>query len=477
MPIGLSHDDFFTAYYDEACRIADITIARVKQNRPIHKSIDVDLIKDEAVLAGLEKTYEKYDPEHESGAKIKTLLNTVVRNGVLTELGKEFTRARRDGWIAPAPKKPKPEEEHDHPELGQGFIPGISLRQSKDGRPSEAHGYMENIGWRERKDNLCRIAQKCLKWLPHDDRIIIKRLMEGESTYVQRSLEDLGMENTHSNANWVYQRKYKALKEMARLIKRERPDYRDILIELDGGDSNKRHISDNKESLTLQIQPQRIKASHEDHYDYRKVATQLVDYILSSLNAEATQSAKSGPLELFLPGEELSRLEELGVIEKKQAEKGDSDSFGGLNRAREWLSRCDCAILSGWREGNTRKVNDENNRTILNTLKEKGYGLCRCRGYYPEHGKTFSIENSFFTFDRNHSGKDFFESVRTLAEKFDQDSFLFIEANGGKRFLYGTNDDFGKGKKEYLGALHVGAKENECFTRFGNQEMVFKDRD
>lgn len=476
MPIGLSHDDFITVYYAEACSIADKTIGWVvKRQGSIHKSIDVELVKAKGVLDGLEKTYKNYDPEHESGARIKTLLNKVVRNSVLTELGKETTRARRDGWIAPAPKKRDPEEERRNPERGQGFIPGIRLRQSADG-PFEAHEYMESIGWAERKEDLIHIATKCLKWLPKHDRIIIEFYFEDKSTYVERSLEELEMENNHDNASWVYQRRDKAIKAIQRFFKKEEPNYRDISID-PFGDSNRLLLHSDNVSLTLSNQPERIKASREDHYDYRKVATQLVDFILSSLNTETTQSAASRPLELFLPGEDLSRLEELGIIEKKQTEKGDSDSFGGLNRAREWLSRCDCAILSGWREGNTRKVNDENNRTILNTLKEKGYGLCRCRGYYPEHGKTFSIENSFFTFDRNHSGKDFFESVRSLAEQFDQDSFLYIEANGGKRFLYGTNDDFGKGKKEYLGALHVGAKENECFTRFGNQEMVFKDRD
>ena len=158
MPIALSRNDFITQYYAEACTIADKTIGWVvKQQGSIHKSIDVELVKAKGVLDGLEKTYKNYDPEHESGARIKTLLNKVVRNSVLTELGKETTRARRDGWIAPAPKKRDPEEERRHPERGQGFIPGIRLRQSADG-PFEAHGYMENIGWRERKDDLCRIA-------------------------------------------------------------------------------------------------------------------------------------------------------------------------------------------------------------------------------------------------------------------------------------------------------------------------------
>lgn len=476
MPIALSRNDFITKYYAEACTIADKTIGWVvKQYGPIPKSIDVELVKDNGVLDGLEKTYKNYDPERESGASIKTFLNKVVRNSVLTELGKEKTRARRDGRIAPPPKKPKPEGEHEHPELGQGFIPGISLRQSKDGRPSEAHGYMENIGWRERKDDLCRIAHKCLKWLPDHDRIIILWYLEDKSTYVERSLEELGMENTRSNANWVYQRRDKALKAITKFFKKEKPDYRDISIE-PYVDSNRLHISD-KDSITLQIQPQRIKASREDHYDYRKVATQLVDFYLSSLYAETTQSAASRPLELFLPGDELSRLEEQNIIEKESSQKGTSDSFGGLNRSLSWLARCDCAILSGWRKENTRKVNDENNKTILNSLREKGYGLCRCRGYYPESGNTIDVENSFFTFDRNHSGKDFFESVRSLAEMFNQDSFLFIEAEGGKRFLYGTNDYFGKGKREYLGALHIGAMESECFTKFGNKKMVFRKDD
>ena len=183
------------------------------------------------------------------------------------------------------------------------------------------------------------------------------------------------------------------------------------------------------------------------------------------------------PFELLLPGDELSKLEELVIIEKEQVKKGPSDSFGGLSRALSWLSKCDCAILTGWRKENLRRDNDENNRAIVRTLREKGYGLCRCRGYYPESGRTIDVENSFFVFDHNHTGNDFFESIKSLAERFNQDSFLFIEADGGKRFLYGTNDYFGRGKIEYLGSLHIGAMESECFTRFGNKEMVFRGKD
>ena len=183
------------------------------------------------------------------------------------------------------------------------------------------------------------------------------------------------------------------------------------------------------------------------------------------------------PFEIYLPREIINKLEESNCLVKGQTKQVPADAFGGLNRTLSWINKCNCALLSGWRKDNQRKVNDENNRTILQVLRDKGYGVCRCRGYYPESGNKINVENSFFVIDLKHTGEEFFECVKTLAMSFNQNCFLFIEENGRKRFLYGTNDYFGNGRKEPLGPLHIGAMEGECFTKFGNKEMVFRSDD
>jgi hypothetical protein len=180
-------------------------------------------------------------------------------------------------------------------------------------------------------------------------------------------------------------------------------------------------------------------------------------------------------LEIYLPTEDFVRLERFHAIEQVQAPSNDfSNSFGGLNRVLSWMTKCNCAILSGWRRENTREMNDENNSIIASALREFGYGVSRCRGYYPEGNKTVSTENSFFVFDYNNTGPVFFNRIKTLSTQFEQDSFLFIEAGPGKRpYLYGTNDFFGIGRKEYLGPLHIGSFQDKSHTQIGNKEISF----
>lgn len=182
-------------------------------------------------------------------------------------------------------------------------------------------------------------------------------------------------------------------------------------------------------------------------------------------------------LEIYLPSEDFDRLERFHAIEQVQApSKEASNSFGGLNRALSWMTKCNCAILTGWRRANTRVINDENNRIIVDTLRNFGYGVCKCRGCYPEGDQTISTENSFFVFDYYGTGPVFFERIKTLATQFEQDCFLFIEAGPEKRpYLYGTNDFFGVGRKEYLGQLHLGAFNSESVTKFGRKEITFRE--
>ena len=180
-------------------------------------------------------------------------------------------------------------------------------------------------------------------------------------------------------------------------------------------------------------------------------------------------------LEIYLPSEDFDRLERFHAIEHVQTSSSESpNSFGGLNRALSWMTKCNCAILSGWRKSNNREANDENNRTILNALRKFGYGVCKCRGCYPEGNLTVSTENSFFVFDYNGTGTIFFDRIKALSTQFEQDCFLFIEAGPGTRpYLYGTNVFFGIGRKEYLGPLHLGVFGKESFTKIGKKEISF----
>ena len=287
MPIPPSLDEFFDTYYEKAWDIADTTIAMtVKQNGPLHITIDEDSVKAAGVEAGLKKTYESSNPEHSSGAKITTLLGTVVRNCVLSELGKATTESKRAHLVQPAPKKKKlsKEEEQKYQHRDKGIIPGVRQNQTSDG-PFEAHEYMESYGWAERKEDLIHLVTKFLRRLPDHDRIIINFWLDNEKTYVQRSLEELGKEKTPRNANWVYQRKDKAIKALRGFFGGEKPDYRDIPLDLGGSDSNGLAISSQNASIHLQSAPLAL----DTNYDYRKVSTQLIEKLLPSLDIDTAQ--------------------------------------------------------------------------------------------------------------------------------------------------------------------------------------------
>lgn len=183
---------------------------------------------------------------------------------------------------------------------------------------------------------------------------------------------------------------------------------------------------------------------------------------------------KKKVVELRIPEDVFERMEQHEFLSQEVAAGTGENAFGGLNRALSWLVKCDCAILSGWRGGNTRKVNDENNRTIWQTLHGFGYGVCKCRGCYPEAGKSVSTENSFFVFDPTHSGSPFFERIKELSERFDQDCFLYKEAGEKKAYLFGTNEDFGMGRRALAGELHLRSLPAENFTRIGSGSITFR---
>ncbi len=178
---------------------------------------------------------------------------------------------------------------------------------------------------------------------------------------------------------------------------------------------------------------------------------------------------------IYLPEEKIGELEEFNVIEQGETPKRPGNSFSGITRITYWMSKCNCAIISGWRNGvNTRKVNNENNKEIERRLREAGYGVCKCCGCYAEVGKAVSRENSIFTFDCNKTGEKFFNLVKELSEEFGQDSFLYKKAGeDSNAYLYGTNDDFGRGKQEELGPLHIESFTSTCFTSFGSKKVAF----
>ena len=274
MPVLMPHDEFMRTYYEKAWTIAEVTIASiVKKNGPINPAIDIESVKATGTINGLQRTYENFDIGHNSHAKEKTLLATVVRNCVISELEKATTAAIHAGLMKPRASKKKMTREEEDQELERAcrIFAGVGQRANPSG-PVESHDYQETEGWRERKEEILDRLVRQMKRLPVNDQIILNHWSENEKTYVEKSLAELGMENTPTNANWVYGRKNKALKALAKMMGGEKPDYRDIYLPSAGYNTNIAVYSDRNE---LRRHQYAAKAMVMRNIAYKKTVSQL----------------------------------------------------------------------------------------------------------------------------------------------------------------------------------------------------------
>jgi hypothetical protein len=274
MPALMSHDVFMTTYYEYACKIADITIASiVKKNGAINPAIDVESIKASGAISGLERTYINFDPQHKSGADVKPFLSTVVRNCVISELEKATTAAIHAGLMKPRASKRQMTKEEEEQDLERTcrIIACTSQRSNIIG-PIEGHVYQETEGWQERKEEILNRLAKFMLRLPVYDQVILSLWAEDEKTYVEKSLEELGIEHTPATANWVYGRKNKALKALAKMMGGKKPDYRDIYLPSAGRNTNSAMYTDRNE---LRRHQYAAKAQVTRNINYKKTALLL----------------------------------------------------------------------------------------------------------------------------------------------------------------------------------------------------------
>lgn len=144
-------------------------------------------------------------------------------------------------------------------------------------------------------------------------------------------------------------------------------------------------------------------------------------------------------------------------------------------RAKKWMIQSPCAIVTAWRNGDTRAVKDANNRNLLQELRGLGCGVAKVRGCYAEVGCEASQENSFFVFvtDQN-PGLPLKNDVYELACKYNQDCFLYKEPGlDSHAYLIGSNADFGIGKEVDLGILRINEMSAENYTKLDGGRISF----
>ena len=216
MNIDLDYQTFCDTYYDGAVQIADITIAEhIKAHGQLNPYIDVTLVKDLGVSYGLEKVYNTFDVDHESKAKIKTYMSKVVRNCVLTELGKESTAVGA---------KKRPGKPIDSMLLAATIRGGNASLESFSGT-------FKTSGRFQKKEELIAKMLECLMKLNGVDQVILRCWMvypKGE--YTDMAIEELGWDDNKRTRNVVNVRCNRAMAMLGKIMGGARSDYRDIYV-------------------------------------------------------------------------------------------------------------------------------------------------------------------------------------------------------------------------------------------------------
>ena len=179
---------------------------------------------------------------------------------------------------------------------------------------------------------------------------------------------------------------------------------------------------------------------------------------------------------------DLQTLESIGVISvQNNMETGSTNSNVNLRRAISWLINRDCAMIKAWRKEKkdgtpkTRAENDNDNNTLVQKLREYGYGVSKVQGCYAEVGHPLSLENSFLVFDLLNNSKLFFERLFNLSIDFEQDSFLYKEAGETTpAYEIGTRDKFGMNKRKLAGFLRVDVEAKGAFSKIGYGTIAFE---
>lgn len=202
MIIDIDYKTFCDRYYENARKAADAAIGGViKKNGPLNPAIDIDLVKDLGISYGLERTYNTYDVDHESKAKIQTYLSFVVHNCVLTELRKEATA------IGGKKRSNAP----------------VDLFQSRE--------YIAYSRRFEKKEELIAQLLQAVQKLNGVDQVIIHCwMLYPKGDYIQKALSELGMEDTPRSRNMVSVRCLRAMEMLKKQMAGVRSDYRDIYV-------------------------------------------------------------------------------------------------------------------------------------------------------------------------------------------------------------------------------------------------------
>ena len=186
MTTDMNWNEFCELYYDAARNYADIHVLRlVKKNGAFDRRVDLDYVKDSAVLSALEKAYAHYDAKR--GVKITTYLSTIVHNEIVDELTRETKKA--------------------------------AVQQDIDDLKTAIRSYSDDDSPQAREKLIPRLRAAIEKLSP-GDQVILNYYLEDKSSYIARSVEAL-----HVSENYVSVRRNRIFTQLPKLMEMTRGEY------------------------------------------------------------------------------------------------------------------------------------------------------------------------------------------------------------------------------------------------------------
>ena len=193
MMTELDWNGFCELYYEPARHCAEVHLKNMlSKSGGADRFVDLDYVKDSAILTSLEKAFVSYDANR--GAKITTYLSTLVHNALADELGRETKKA---------------EKQQDISDLK------AAIRFWNEDDTSD-----------EAREKLIPRLRAAISRLSPSDQIILDYYLEDKSTYIARSVESL-----HITENYVSVRRNAIFKRLPKLMEMSRSEYIDLCYE------------------------------------------------------------------------------------------------------------------------------------------------------------------------------------------------------------------------------------------------------
>lgn len=194
-------NEFCELYFDSAKKSAEIYLQKqARKLGGLDRRVDLDYVRDSAVLTAMEKAYAHYDAS--KGAKITTYLATLVHNEIVDLVEKESKAAAA---------------QRDIDEV-KTAIKALADEGSADVSSSAARA------------KLIPRLRAAIEKLSPSDQIILNYYLEDKSSYVAKSVHALQV-----SENYISVRRHRIFKLLPALMEMTKADYRRFCYDYEGG--------------------------------------------------------------------------------------------------------------------------------------------------------------------------------------------------------------------------------------------------